>query len=84
MWGRAALRTPPDVGFPTTGWGHWDKKTLQRCWGHCGGKEPCKLEVGVSSSILAPSHLPMQGAQGNPALLPPPCTQTPRQKDKSS
>lgn len=49
----------------------WRQRTLQR-------------QGGGSSCILAPSCLPMQGAQGNPALLPPPCTQTPRQKDKSS
>lgn len=32
--------------LPARGRGHWDKKTLHRCWGHCRGKEPCKDREG--------------------------------------
>lgn len=57
---------------PAHGRGHWDKKTLQWCWGHCGGKEPCKdREGGPAASWLHPAS-PCRGPRAiQPFSLPP-------------
>lgn len=68
-------RSPKDPFLPGAppahGGGHWVKKTLQRCWGHCGGKEPCKdRERGPAASWLHPAS-PCRGPRAiQPFSLP--------------
>lgn len=71
-------------GSPSPWWGPLGQKDSAKVLGTLRRQRTLQRQGEGSSCILAPSCLPMQGAQGNPALLPPPCMQTPRQKNKSS